>query len=357
MEATSFCSRGSALHAILTQLDMPVCHVSTSALGISAADALQSEAFFPHDYPDTLAYSQLAAELAAEQDAQRICRPKGRRPEGTPHPPRWDLLGTSMTKSAGCSEAYSLKAPRAAANPEEHQDVITPAVGLPSSHLQKQCASSAAGEVQNAVLEQGHVLVPAPSEEPAAMDTDGPEHSSSARDAQAFPDPSDHSAPASLYVARTQRLLQRCLQHRPQQHCGYQQSSQEPVTVAIAESGPERSAGLGGSTGAGARCLVQVSLQTLGPGVPHEGAEILSLSTEEAANIRRSMLGHKLHAKVLTSRLLLLWSQNSGVLEQAKVSMCAAGCVCICIYGAIKKYTLGFCGTAAMHGMYVLGLS
>ena len=52
--------------------------------------------------------------------------------------------------------------------------------------------------------------------------------------------------------------------------------------------------------------MVPVCLQTLSSGVAHEGAAILSLSPEEAASIRRSILGHKLHPKVLTSRLLRL---------------------------------------------------
>ncbi len=68
--------------------------------GVTRSDAtvpaMQDEASFPHDYADTLAYTQLQAELAAEQKMQCSLRPKGRYPHSMPHPPRWDLVGCAV---------------------------------------------------------------------------------------------------------------------------------------------------------------------------------------------------------------------------------------------------------------------
>ena len=263
--------------------------------------ALQNEAFFPHDYPDTLAYAQLAAELAAEQDAHSSLRPKGRCPEGAPHPPPWNLLGTSVPITAD-SSVSPIEAATPAAPEEEAVEATSPSVGQPDIHV-----SAAAGEAQTAEPGESGVLGSPPEDEPTAMDTDGLAHCHSSGDARGR---SGHavfqhgSALAPIFVARSQHAVQRCLHCNTQAQPGDQPSLQR-ASMVDPEAGirPEGRAGHEGSSEAGVRCMVRVSLQTVGPGVLHAGSAILSLSAVEAVTIKRSMLGHKLHSKVLASHI------------------------------------------------------
>ena len=265
--------------------------------------ALQREAFFPHDFPDTLAYAQLAAELAAEQAAHCSLRPKGRCPEGTPHPPQWDLVGSSVALDAHGSRWSLLEAPAT----EDHA-VAARGMSLDPSQPEEP-PSITAGDAQNAILEESGALAPAP-EEPAAMEVEGSELRPSMSDAQKHRSQAEklqHSSMAApLYVARSRRVLHACLQSKPQRQRDQQPSTPGDSMVELkASRGPEQSAGREGRAEGDASCMVRVSLQTVGPGVLHEGAAVLSLSAEEASGIRRSMLGHKLLREVLTFHIYL----------------------------------------------------
>lgn len=253
--------------------------------------AMQGEAFFPHDYPDTLAYAQLAAEQAAEQNAYRSLRPKGRCPEGMPHPLRWDLLGACMTLTADSNRLRPLEAPAS-----EERAIAAPAMSLDKGQPEK-AASVAAEEAPHAVLDESRALAHVPLEEPAAMDVDSSAPCPDISGVQihlADDGLRDSSAAASIYVVRSQRH-----QQKSQSQPGRQPSAQGSSTMRIAAvRQSEGTAAHDGTTEAGPKCLVRVALQTVGPGVLHEGAALLSLSAEEAVSIRRSMLGHKLRFKV-----------------------------------------------------------
>ncbi len=252
--------------------------------------AMQGEAFFPHDYPDTLAYAQLAAEQAAEQNAYRSLRPKGRCPEGMPHPLRWDLLGACMTLTADSNRLRPLEAPAS-----EERAIAAPAMSLDKGQPEK-AASVAAEEAPHAVLDESRALAHVPLEEPAAMDVDSSAPCPDISGVQihlADDGLRDSSAAASIYVVRSQRH-----QQKSQSQPGRQPSAQGSSTMRIAAvRQSEGTAAHDGTTEAGPKCLVRVALQTVGPGVLHEGAALLSLSAEEAVSIRRSMLGHKLRFK------------------------------------------------------------
>ena len=163
---------------------------------------------------------------------------------------------------------------------------------------------NAAEEAHDAVLDESRAQAPPPMDKPGAMDVDEPAIHASVSEAQAHQGHAElqhSSAPAPIYVTRSQRAPQSHSQLRPQ--C---QPGQQPSTERVSRVGTEAGRRLNGSaareesTEPGAKCLVRVSLRTVGPGVLHEGAALLSLSAKEATYIRRSMLGHKLFAKVLT---------------------------------------------------------
>ena len=289
-------SHGSVMHTYLS-IENPLHSASPDP----PVYMLQNEAFFPHDYPDTLAYAQLAAELAAEQTARISLRPKGRCSEGTPHPPPWDLLGASVPMTAK-SSVSPMEAALVPAAPEEE------ATGSLVDQPEQQVDASAE-EAQRGLLEESGVLTPSTMEEPAAMVIEGPAACHSINDGQGHAKIQHDSAPAPMFVARSGHTVQRCLQCNSRGQAGDQPSLQRASTVdPEAAVRPAEGAEREGSTGADARCMVRISLQTVGPGVLHEGAAILSLSPEEAASIRHSMLGHKLRSQVLAPRIPFLFN-------------------------------------------------
>ena len=164
-------------------------------------------------------------------------------------------------------------------------------------------ANQAAEEAERAVLDGSAALTAAP-EEPAAMDIDSSAPCPSISDVQIHPAHAklQHSSIAApFYVARTQPVMQGCYKSKPErQPSRYLSTHRASMAATEVARQPNGNVEHEESTETGAKCLVCVSLQTVGPGVLHEGAAILSLSAEEAASIRRSMLGHKLLSKVLT---------------------------------------------------------
>lgn len=291
-----------------------LCHVPPQCAQVSSEPslrlpaltpsyALQEEACFPYDFPDTLAYAQLAAELAAEQDAHCSLRPRGRCPEGTPHPPRWDLAGSSATLTAHSSGWNLLKAP-APGNDAVAAQAMSLDPGQP-----EEPASIAAGAAQNAALDESGGLA-SPPEEPAAMEVGGLEQlcpsMSNTQAHHSHAELAHSSVAAPFYVARSHISSQQCLQSKPQRQPDQQPPTQGASMVGLrASRGSEQDPDDGEGAEANANCMVCVSLQTVGPGVLHEGAAIISLSVEEASSIRRSMLGHKLLCEVLTLHMIL----------------------------------------------------
>jgi len=370
-------------------------HSQATREGVTWSDAtvhaMQDEAYFPHNYADTLAYTQLQAELAAEEKEQCSLRPKGRYPNSMPHPPRWDLVGcavpvlTDSTPSRvpesaqGQSAAAKKEAskPPSAINLKHHPE--TPALeavgaemisqsrlehaksapasaeeadvqaredapkasaadasGDASNAVMRNSATAASRDAQdlaawksdgnNAVLENSAAVAVSGTGEPAAMDVDTSVPVQETRNAQGHAEQKEarsSSAPGQLFIARSQHVLQRCLQHGSQHERSPRHPTQmdlgttEPpaensdaAAVAQAESSKPGKAvhhlqstetGAAGGTGAvqpcrnaGASCMVRISLHTVGPGVLHEGAAILCLGAEEASGIRHSMLHHKL---------------------------------------------------------------
>ena len=325
---------------------------------------LQGEAFFPHDFPDTAAYAALQAELRAALEAQRGARPKGRHPGGPPHPPAWELVGASVSAASDRLFASVPEPPRdrtaapagevdgrVIGSPDRDRPDAAAARGAEGGAFQaiveapdvavslgKQGGSAGAHEAANGSEHDPGPEVPAQPEpmlvEAALAAAGEPEEDSapasipgtSSKETAAEPslqEAAAHAVPHSGTAARpdTGQTAEMELDS-PEDRC---QDMNIPAVNALqaseAAAGDElhhSSASLQCSVARsqhvlqrksdesidGARCMVEASLHTIGPGVLHEGAAILALSADEAQTIRRCMLGHKLPLKVRTPPIM-----------------------------------------------------
>ena len=366
---------------------------------------LQGEAFFPHDFPGAAAYAALQAELCTELEAQRSARPKGRHPGGPPHPPAWGLVGFSVPAASDRLFA-SVPEPARDRTAAPAGEVDGRATGLPDRDRPEAAAARGAeggafqaiGEAPNVAVSLGRQDRSAGGHEAA----NGSEHAPGP-ELPAQPEPmlveaafaaageaEEDSALASIpetsrnETAADPSLLQTAA--HAVSHCGTAAPPDAGQTAEMelgspedrcqdmnipavnAQQASEAAAGdeLHHSSASvqcsvarsqrvlqsksdesinGARCMVEASLQTVGPGVLHEGAAILALSADEAQTIRRCMLGHKLPLKV---RMPPIMATVLGFVEGLVFHVCQR-CAIEAMH-ALENVHLMLCG-ACMHAV------